>query len=216
MYTPGRGALRAALAGALVGGALAAVAMADLGDAASSTRARSVGASRGSDPIYVKFNGVTGESPGTGVNGQWIQVDAFQWGVGRGISAPTGGGVTRDSTAPSVHELMMNVRADDAASPKLFKEVVAQHKMTTLQLIQGNQSASTFSPFYTLTFGRLKIVNVSFSAADQVPTMQVTFAFRKVNVKYGQGPSISPSTFANAGQKTTLWSQAAASPCDVC
>jgi type VI secretion system secreted protein Hcp len=51
----------------------------------------------------------------------WIEVNSFQWGVGRGVSSPTGASADRESSAPSVSEVVVT-KATDLASPKLLNE----------------------------------------------------------------------------------------------
>jgi type VI secretion system secreted protein Hcp len=71
-------------------------------------------------PIYMQYGGIKGESvpglPGPG----WIEINSFQWGVGRGISSPTGGSADRESSAPSVSEIVVT-KDTDASSPNLFQ-----------------------------------------------------------------------------------------------
>ncbi len=48
------------------------------------------GSAAGIDPIYMQINGISGDVTTLGFAGD-IQLNSFQWGVGRGISSPTGG-----------------------------------------------------------------------------------------------------------------------------
>jgi|GEM_PF-6550946 len=50
-------------------------------------------------PIYLNYNKIPGdvtESTHTG----WIELNSCQWGIGRGISSPTGGSADRESSGP--------------------------------------------------------------------------------------------------------------------
>ena len=51
-------------------------------------------------PIYIQYGTLTGDVTAAG-HEKWIEVNSFQWGVGRGISSPTGGSSDRESSAPS-------------------------------------------------------------------------------------------------------------------
>src|SRR5262245_22019949 len=55
-------------------------------------------------PIYLQHQALTGEVTEPG-HLNWIQISSFQWGVGRGISSPTGGSADRAGSAPSVSEI---------------------------------------------------------------------------------------------------------------
>src|ERR1700689_32456 len=72
-------------------------------------------------PIYVQFPGINGNVRNlSGLPGQgWIEISSFQFGVGRGISSPTGGSSDRESSSPSVSEIVVT-KPPDIASPSLF------------------------------------------------------------------------------------------------
>jgi hypothetical protein len=75
-------------------------------------------------PIYMQYSGIKGESvPGLPGHG-WIEINSFQWGVGRGISSPTGGSADRESSTPSVGEIVVTKPTDDAVSPRFLAEVL--------------------------------------------------------------------------------------------
>ena len=66
---------------------------------------------------FLEIDGVRGESvshPGA------IELASFQWGVGRGISSPTGGMADRQGSAPSVSEIVIT-KQTDSASPLLMR-----------------------------------------------------------------------------------------------
>jgi hypothetical protein len=57
-------------------------------------------------PIYMQYGSISGEVANTG-HKQWIEINSFQWGVGRGMSSPTGGSADRESSTPSVGEIVV-------------------------------------------------------------------------------------------------------------
>ena len=74
-------------------------------------------------PIYAQFSGIPGNVqhvPGLHGSG-WFEISSFQFGVGRGIAAPSSGSADRESSTPSVSEITVT-KATDAASPNLFRE----------------------------------------------------------------------------------------------
>ena len=75
-------------------------------------------------PIYMNYNdlAVKGDVTAEG-HEEWIEVNSFQWGVGRGISSPTGGSADRESSAPSVSEIVVT-KATRHRSPKLLNEAL--------------------------------------------------------------------------------------------
>jgi hypothetical protein len=63
-------------------------------------------AKESSMPIYMQYGSISGEVVSTGQL-QWVEVNSFQWGVGRGLSSPTGGSAGRESSTPSVSEIVV-------------------------------------------------------------------------------------------------------------
>jgi type VI secretion system secreted protein Hcp len=66
----------------------------------------------------MKYGDLQGDVTAAG-HEKWIELNSFQWGVGRGISSPTGAAADRESSAPSVSEITVK-KAQDRASTKLL------------------------------------------------------------------------------------------------
>lgn len=79
-------------------------------------------------PIYMNYSGVSGESQSVASHEQWIEISSFQWGVGRGISSPTGGSSDREGSSPSVSQIVIT-KATDAASPNLLQECLGGRRL---------------------------------------------------------------------------------------
>src|SRR3954465_5799254 len=71
-------------------------------------------------PIYVKYAAIDGDVTAAG-HEEWIEVNSFQWGVGRGISSPTGGSADREASAPSVSEIPVP-KSFSSSSVSLIRE----------------------------------------------------------------------------------------------
>ncbi|MDQ1704585.1 MAG: type secretion system secreted protein Hcp [Frankiaceae bacterium] len=74
-------------------------------------------------PMYMRFPGVS-----TGVGGSHtgdIIISSFQFGVGRGISSPTGGSADRESSAPSVSEITVT-KVSDSYTVGLLDQVLQE------------------------------------------------------------------------------------------
>lgn len=130
---------------------------------------------------YLIIDGVPGESaahPG------WIEVNSFQWGVGRGISSPTGGSADRESSAPSVSEVTVT-KAIDKASPKL-KACAATHcHLGTVELMMrkagGEQQA-----YQHYVFSNAVLSHYSMSSGGDRPSESISLNFTKVEMKYNE------------------------------
>jgi type VI secretion system secreted protein Hcp len=55
-------------------------------------------------PIYVQYAGIKGNVTEKG-HTDWVAVNSFQFGVGRGIGSPVGKAANRESSAPSISEV---------------------------------------------------------------------------------------------------------------
>src|SRR5688572_25351300 len=71
-------------------------------------------------PIYMKYDTIKGDVTAVGYK-DWIEVNSIQWGVGRGISSPTGGGADREASAPNISEIV-TTKLQDISSPYFFAE----------------------------------------------------------------------------------------------
>lgn len=65
-------------------------------------------------PIYMKLGSVAGSVTEEGHKG-WIELNSFQFGVGRGISSPTGAQKDRDASAPSFSEITVTKQQDESS-----------------------------------------------------------------------------------------------------
>jgi len=72
--------------------------------------------------IYMKYGDISGSVTTDGFK-DWIQVNSFQWGVGRGVTSPHGSEDTREGSEPSVSEVVVTKRMEKA-SPKLWQDAV--------------------------------------------------------------------------------------------
>jgi type VI secretion system secreted protein Hcp len=72
--------------------------------------------------IYMDYNGIQGDATAPGFTGA-ISLDSFSISVSRGISSPSGGSADRESTAPSVSDVLVS-GPTGKASPALFNEAL--------------------------------------------------------------------------------------------
>ena len=70
--------------------------------------------------IYLKYEGIDGEATHEN-HKKWIDVSSLQFGVGRGISTPSGSTANREASEPSVSEVVITKMLDGSSS-KLFTE----------------------------------------------------------------------------------------------
>jgi type VI secretion system secreted protein Hcp len=131
--------------------------------------------------VYLKIDGIDGDVTAAGHEG-WIECGSFQWGVGRGISTPTGSSSERESGPPSVSEVTVS-KAMDSSSPKIFTEAcVGKAKKVEIHLVQTGPDALETYMEYTLT--NSLISGYSLSSGGDRPSESIAFNFTKIEMKY--------------------------------
>jgi len=134
--------------------------------------------------ILLQFKGdvIKGESQVEG-HPNWINVDSFQLGVGRAISA-SGRGSDRDTSNPSFSEATFS-RSTDKASPDLFFQAVAGKSLGEAK-IHFTQKAEADKEQIYLEFilGDPIVSSYSISSGGDRPTESFSLNFVKISKKY--------------------------------
>lgn len=132
--------------------------------------------------IFVKYGALNGEATAKGYE-KWVEVNSFQWGVGRGISAGVGGGSKREATAPSVSEITMTKTMDEF-SPLLLKEAIGgdakEVKIHLTQTDGGGQHIAYQKYILTNTL----VSGYSLSSGGDRPSESFSLNFTKFDSEY--------------------------------
>jgi type VI secretion system secreted protein Hcp len=131
-------------------------------------------------PIYMNYNDLPGDVTASG-HEKWIELNSFQWGVGRGISSPTGGSADRESSAPSVSEVVVT-KVTDAVSVKLLNEAY-QGEGQTVKIDFVKTDKEKLEPYLQLTLTNCMISGYSASSGGDRPTESLSLNFTKVEFK---------------------------------
>jgi type VI secretion system secreted protein Hcp len=131
-------------------------------------------------PIYLKYDTIKGDVTAAG-HEQWIELNSFQWGVGRGISSPTGASADRESSAPSVSEITCT-KAQDVASTKLLSEAY-QGEGKVVQLDFCKTDKGNLEVYLTYTLTNCMISGYSASSGGDRPQETLSLNFTKVEYK---------------------------------
>jgi type VI secretion system secreted protein Hcp len=78
-------------------------------------------------PIYLQYNGgkVEGDVTAAG-HEKWVELNSFQWGVGRGIRTRTGKVADREASAPSISEVSLTKDLDSASNDLLQEALTGE------------------------------------------------------------------------------------------
>jgi len=133
--------------------------------------------------ILLKFaTEIKGQSNVEGHIG-WINVDTMQMGVGRGIHTPSGGSTKRESSSPSLSEVVFS-RPSDMASPELFFQACGGVSLgtCTINLLQvvGNKPQI----YATILLEEALISSYSVTSSGENPSETFGVNFTKISYQY--------------------------------
>jgi type VI secretion system secreted protein Hcp len=132
--------------------------------------------------IYMKYGAIDGPVSTTGFI-KWIELNSFQFGVGRGIGSAARGETNREASEPSISEIVVTKNAD-IASNKLFADAVGgtmDSKVTIKFTTTAKDKVETFLT-YELTDTGLSGYSVS-SGGDR-PSESLSLNFTKVMITF--------------------------------
>ena len=131
--------------------------------------------------IYMNFNA---KAPAGNVTAKgyedWIEVDSFNFGVGRGISMEAGAMANREATRPSLSEITLTKRID-AASGGLFKSSVSGDEGVKVEIHVVQTGASSVEKYAVYNLEDAIISSYSISAAAGGPPQEsISLSFAKI------------------------------------
>jgi type VI secretion system secreted protein Hcp len=129
----------------------------------------------------MNYNDIPGDATAEG-HEKWIELNSFQWGVGRGISSPTGASADRESSAPSHSEIVVT-KATDASTPKLLNEA-HQGEGQKCQIDFCKTDKGKLEVFLTLTLDKTMISGHSFSSGGDRPSESLSLNYTKIEFKH--------------------------------
>lgn len=131
--------------------------------------------------IYMNFNN---KAPAGNVTAKgyedWIEVDSFNFGVGRGISMEAGAVANREASRPSLSEVTVTKRID-AASGGLFKASVTGDEGVKVEIHVVQTGANSVEKFAVYTLEDVIISSYSISASSGgAPQEAISLSFSKI------------------------------------
>lgn len=135
-------------------------------------------------PIFMEYDGgaIKGDVTAKG-HEKWITLTSCQWGVGRGISTPTGAAAERESSAPSVSEVVVTKVMDGASGP-LWTELVKNMDGKKIVIVFTSTSKELNNGYLTYTLENTLVSSHSFSTAGDRPMESLALNFAKVEAKF--------------------------------
>jgi len=132
-------------------------------------------------PIYMNYNDIKGDVTADQHKG-WVELNSFQWGVGRGISSPTGAAADRESSAPSVSEIVVT-KSNDLSSTKFLNEAYqGEGQKVTIDFCKTDKGQ--LSVYLTYTLEDCMISGYSISSGGDRPSESLSLNFTKIETKF--------------------------------
>lgn len=133
--------------------------------------------------IYVQIDGITGNVTESG-HKNWIEVDSFSFGCGRGVISRTPGHTeNREATTVSISEISVSKEMDET-SPKLFTlACVGTGKTVKIEFCRTGATPVVFAS-YELSNVLVSSYSVSGDGSGQSPRESLSLNFDKIVYKY--------------------------------
>ena len=152
--------------------------------------------------MYMNWDGVPGDVTTQGFE-KWIELQSFQWGVGRGIGSAMSGQASRESSIPSVSEIVVTKRMD-GSSPGLWTDSVAGQLNTTVKIAFTTTSKGATTQFLNYELTNTGLSGYSLSSGGDMPTESLSLNFTKVVWSFtGTDPSVSGTPVTQGYDLTT-------------
>jgi type VI secretion system secreted protein Hcp len=130
----------------------------------------------------MKYGALDGEVTAVGYE-KWIELNSFQWGVGRGISAGAGGASKREASAPSISEITVS-KTMDSFSPLALKEAIGGKGVTVKIDLTRTDAAGKHVAFEKYVLDGTMISGYSISSGGDRPSESLSLNFTKVDSEY--------------------------------
>jgi type VI secretion system secreted protein Hcp len=134
--------------------------------------------------IYMNWN--SGAIPGdvTETNhAQWIELNSFQWGVGRSINMTTGSAADQSPSLPNFSEIVVT-KDTDAASYQLLQQAYQGQGVTVvLDFVKTDQSGNT-TTYLEFTLTNCMVSGYSCSSGGDSPSESLTLSYTQVEYQF--------------------------------
>lgn len=132
--------------------------------------------------IYLKYGDIKGNVTESG-HKDWIELDSFQFGAGRGISSARGSGSNREANEPSLSEITVSKAWDPKSSALLLQEAVSGTLDHTAQLHFTTTGGNKQETFLEIKLEQCGISGYSITGGrDDRPSETFSLNYAKIEV----------------------------------
>jgi type VI secretion system secreted protein Hcp len=145
--------------------------------------------------IYMKYGSIKGPVTTDGFK-DWIELQSFQWGVGRAVGTAARGATSREHSEPSLSEITVT-KHTDIASPKLMLDAVGGKLDNKVEIKFTTTTKGKVETFLTYKMENTGLSGYSLSSGGDMPVEALSLNFTKISYTFtGTDPGIggSPET----------------------
>jgi type VI secretion system secreted protein Hcp len=142
--------------------------------------------------LYMKYGEIKGPVTTDGFK-DWIELNSFQWGVGRAIGSAAGTSTSRESSNPNLSEVTVT-KASDISTPKLFLDAVAGKLDSKVTIKFTTTAKGKVETFLTYELENAGLSGYSLSSGGDMPQESLSLNFTKITETFaGMDPGVSGS-----------------------
>ena len=156
--------------------------------------------------IYLKFGKVNGAVTTKGYE-KWMELNSFQWGVGRAIGTAARGSTTRESSEPSISEIVVT-KVMDTASIGLFQDATYGDLSTPVTISFTSTTKDGVTEFLKYELENTGLSGYSVSSGGDAPTESLSLNFTKIMISYSGLGVKAHGSADRAGYDLTLMTKA--------
>jgi type VI secretion system secreted protein Hcp len=137
-------------------------------------------------PIYMKYGDIKGDVTAKGHEGilGWMEINGFQFGIGRSIASPVGGVSDRESSAPTVSEIVVTKPADISSTALFEQALYGEGVKVQIDFCKTDKGALEVYQSYQLENAMISGLSVS-SGGDR-PMESISINFTKIQYAFYQ------------------------------
>jgi type VI secretion system secreted protein Hcp len=140
--------------------------------------------------IYMKYGSFKGNVTTTAYK-DWIELDSFQFGVGRALSSAARSATGREASEPSLSEITVTKRMD-ASSPKFFTEGVASELNNKVTISLTTTTKNEVKEFLKYELTDVGLSGYSITSGGDMPQENLSLNYTKLSMTYtGMDPATS-------------------------
>ncbi|VAW59395.1 hypothetical protein MNBD_GAMMA11-1111 [hydrothermal vent metagenome] len=133
--------------------------------------------------IYIEYDGIEGDVTADGY-AKHFAVEDFSFGVGRAISMESGNMANRESTRPSLSEVVVTKELDKS-SASLFSQSVTGTKGTTVKIKFVRTGEKKIEKYLELELKNVLVSSYSVTAnSEGMPTESLSLSYTEVLVSH--------------------------------